>query len=108
MSRHYEIFIFTASKTEYAEQIANIIDPAKVFIDGIIDRKYCLKMDNNLLVKDLRIIRNRDIDSMLLVDNNSSILGTTISNAVIIKDFEGDREDKELLYLKDYLMQGLN
>jgi len=64
-------------------------------------------MDNNLFVKDLRIIKNRKLDNMILVDNNSSVLGSTISNAIVIKDFEGDQNDKELLYLKDYLMEGL-
>ena len=38
-----------------------MLDPNNDFIDGIIDRRYCLKMKNKFQIKDLRIVQNRDL-----------------------------------------------
>ena len=54
-------------------------------------------------IKDLRVISNRSLDDMLLVDNAAYSFGHFVGNGIPILSFFDDRSDKELLYLTDYL-----
>lgn len=54
-------------------------------------------------VKDLRVISNRNLDDVLLVDNAGYSFGTFVGNGIPILSFFDDRDDKELLYLASYL-----
>jgi hypothetical protein len=55
-------------------------------------------------IKDLRVIQNRDIESMIIVDNCMGSFGQALGNGIPILAFEGDPNDRELLLLKDYLV----
>lgn len=68
MSKHYEIIAFTASHESYADAVLDEIDPEKTYIKHRLYRKNCIEIHDKIFTKDLRII-NRDLDSMVLVDN---------------------------------------
>jgi CTD small phosphatase-like protein 2 len=53
-------------------------------IDGIIHRNHCLKTKKGYYLKDVRIIKNRRLEDIILVDNASYSFGNSIDNGVII------------------------
>lgn len=54
-------------------------------------------------MKDLRVISNKRLDDVLLVDNAAYSFGSFVGNGIPILSFFEDWSDKELLYLTNYL-----
>ena len=58
---------------------------------------------NSRVLKDLRVIKNREISNMLIIDNCVGSFGNQLSNGIPILPFEGDLNDIELLYLLKHI-----
>ena len=56
-----------------------------------------------MYIKDLRVFKNRDLKDMIIVDNAVFSFGAQLANGVPITPFKDDREDKEFIYLMNYL-----
>lgn len=108
MKEHYEILVFTAACTAYADAVVKELDPEKKYISYIFDRSFCLETKNGFFIKDLRIIKNRDLKNMIIVDNLVHSFGFQIENGVPILEWTGDKNDKELKHLADYLIEAKN
>ncbi len=104
MKEHYEILVFTASCSLYAETVVKELDPDKKYISYILDRNFCLETKNGFFIKDLRIIKNRELKNMIIVDNLVHSFGFQVENGVPIIEWTGNRSDQELKYLGDYLV----
>lgn len=104
MKNYFEIVLFTASAKHYAQAIIESIDPDKT-ISYILDRSYCLETKNGYCIKDLRIIKNRDLKNMIIVDNLVQSFGLQLENGIPILEWNGEKEDQELKYLTDYLIK---
>lgn len=105
MSQIYEIYIFTASTLYYAKSIIDFLDPGNKYISGILDRTKCLKTKNGFFIKDLRIIKNRELKNMIIVDNLAHSFGFQIDNGIPILEWHDSFKDQELIYLRDYLRE---
>jgi CTD small phosphatase-like protein 2 len=68
-NQHYQVIAFTASDQSYANAILDFIDPDRELIDYRLYRQHCLETEFGY-IKDLRIIANRDMKDMVLVDNS--------------------------------------
>lgn len=68
LSKLFEIAIFTASSPLYANKVLDILDPNNQFFTFRIFRQNCYEK-SGLHIKDLRIIANRELRDVLLVDN---------------------------------------
>lgn len=64
-SKFFELIIFTASISEYANAVIDFIDPHGL-IDIRLFRENCT-VYNGVLVKDLSLLK-RDLDSIILID----------------------------------------
>lgn len=53
----------------------------------------------------MRVIQNRSLDSLLIIDNCVGSFGSQAANGIPILPFKGAGDDGELLYLKDYLLR---
>jgi len=69
MKEQYEILVFTASTAPYADAIVKELDPEKKLISYVLDRNFCLETKNGFYIKDLRILKNRELKNMIIVDN---------------------------------------
>ena len=107
ISQYYEIYIFTAATLSYANAVVNFLDPVGQVINGVLSRNNCLITKNGMFIKDLRIIKNRELKNLLLIDNLAHSFGLQIENGIPILEFQNDRKDRELKYLFDYLLQAL-
>lgn len=75
MSKYYEIVVFTASSKDYAEEAVKNIDPKNKWIDFILVREDCMVTRNGFYLKDLRILKDRNMKDTLIVDNLSHSFG---------------------------------
>jgi CTD small phosphatase-like protein 2 len=104
VSKHYEIYIFTASYSAYARAIMNFLNKKKHTITGYLSRENCLQTSLGLYIKDLIRIANRDPHQMLIVDNMVHSFGKQVDNGIPILEYNGNPEDQELIYLEKYLV----
>jgi CTD small phosphatase-like protein 2 len=105
VSRLYEIVIFTASQSFYANEVLNIVDPSNELISYRLFYDHCFKSQGGHLIKDLRIIKNRHLANVVLVDNAAYSYAMQTENGVPIIPFFNDKRDVELAELSAYLTE---
>ena len=103
MKESFEIVVFTASHSSYANSVIDFLDPKKEIIKKRLFREHCNVTPEGIFVKDLRIFADRKLENLILVDNALYSFGYQIENGVPIIPFYDNKQDKELLSLKLYL-----
>ena len=103
LNKKFEVVIFTASREDYAGEVINFLDPHKIFFSEILDRRNC-SIVGNYYVKDLTIIKNRELKNMIIVDNYIYSFANQIFNGVPIKGYFTGSDDYEL----DFLAEAFN
>lgn len=104
----YEIFVFTASKKQYAEAVLNFLDPDNKYFKFRFYRENCIAIKNKIYIKDLRIFANRKHENMVILDNSMYSFTNQLSNGVLINSFYHDKSDKELANVQAYLVNYLH
>ena len=99
MSEIYEIVIFTASSEDYALEALKYLDPNRKWIEHVLHRENCMVTKNGYYLKDLRILKDRALTDMIIVDNLAHSFGFQVDNGIPILEFRGQEGDQELLYL---------
>lgn len=64
-----------------------------------------METKNGFFIKDLRILKDKKLETMILVDNLSHSFGFQIENGVPILEWQNDPNDTELKYLSLYLTE---
>ena len=103
MSQYFEIIVFTASHGCYANVVLDHLDPKGQYIHHRLFRESCVRTEEGIYVKDLRILANRDLSNVVLVDNAAYSFGLQIENGIPVIPFYYNKKDQELLYLVEYL-----
>jgi Dullard-like phosphatase family protein len=101
----FEVFIFTASKREYADVVLDFLDPFNKIFKQRFYREHCISINNRIFLKDLRVFANRKPENIIIVDNSLYSFSNQLSNGILINSFYDDKDDRELLNLFNYLQE---
>lgn len=101
-SKRFELIVFTASNQDYADIVLDKLDPTREIFKLRLYRDSCIKTPIGL-VKDVRILKNRSLNNIVLVDNSVISLAYQLDNGVPILSWYGDTLDTELLKLTNFL-----
>ncbi len=103
LSQLYEVVVFTASHSCYANKVIDFIDPNREFIEHRFFREHCVPTEEGIYIKDLRIFGNRSFEDITLVDNAAYSFGFQVENGIPVIPYYDNKEDLELLHLTNYL-----
>jgi CTD small phosphatase-like protein 2 len=101
-NRDFEVIVFTASHKCYADRVLDYIDPTGQLIHHRLYRDNCVVVDG-VFMKDLRILTDRNIEDIVIVDNAAYSFGYQLDNGIPIISWYDDMSDRELFKLMDYL-----
>ena len=101
MSKYYELVIFTASLSKYANPLMDILDPEGLCTARLF-REHCT-YDEGRYVKDMSIIGRR-IEDVILIDNSPNSYKPQPENAIPILSWYDDQSDTELYKLMPFLV----
>jgi CTD small phosphatase-like protein 2 len=102
MAKKFEIVIMTAAREDYASKVINLLDPTGKLVSGRLYRQHCSNADGSL-VKDFRVIGNRKLENIILVDNLIYSFAANLDNGIHIKSYVSGRDDYELEYLANVM-----
>jgi len=98
----YEIVIFTASLSKYADPVLDLLDLSKV-IDVRLFRESCSLFKGNY-VKDMGRL-GRSLDDVIIIDNSPTSYLFNPENAIAIETWFDDPNDNELMDLMPILRE---
>lgn len=67
--KYFQIVVFTASHQSYADVVLNYLDPHNELIEHRLYRDSCMETEEGVYIKDLRIIKNRNLKDVVIIDN---------------------------------------
>ncbi|CAG9327835.1 unnamed protein product [Blepharisma stoltei] len=101
-NKDFEVIVFTASHQCYADVVLDYLDPTRELIHHRLYRDNCI-MSQGIYIKDLRVLANRRLQDIVIIDNAAYSFGYQIDNGIPIISWHDDRYDKELFNLSDYI-----
>jgi len=93
MARHYEVVVFTASLSKYAEPLVERLDPERICVYKLF-REHCTFF-SNAFVKDLTRL-GRPMTDVIIVDNSPAAYLFQPENAMPAVSWYEDLNDEEL------------
>ncbi|XP_022715655.1 CTD small phosphatase-like protein 2 isoform X2 [Durio zibethinus] len=97
----FEVIIFTASQSIYAEQLLDILDPDRKLISRRVYRESCIFSDGSY-TKDLTVL-GVDLAKVAIIDNSPQVFRLQVNNGIPIKSWFDDPSDCALISLLPFL-----
>jgi len=87
------LIVFTASHECYASKVIDYLDPENKLVSHRLYREHCITTDEGVHIKDLRILKNRDLKNIVLIDNAAYSFGYQIDNGIPIIPYYENKMD---------------
>lgn len=101
LAQTYEIVVFTASLSKYANPLLDQMDVHKVIRHRLF-REHCVQYEGNY-IKDLSVL-DRDLSQTIIIDNSAMSYLFHPQNAIGCSNFIDDLEDQELASIQEFLV----
>lgn len=72
-------------------------------ISYILNRENCIVRDQGFYIKDIRILNNRSLESVVIIDDNVFSFSSQMENGIYVPSFQGEEGDTTLLDLIPFL-----
>ncbi|XVE51545.1 hypothetical protein DITRI_Ditri02bG0050600 [Diplodiscus trichospermus] len=97
----FEVVIFTASQSIYAERLLDILDPNRKLISRRVYRESCIFSEGSY-TKDLTVL-GVDLAKVAIIDNSPQVFRLQVNNGIPIKSWFDDASDCALISLLPFL-----
>ncbi|KAL3833589.1 hypothetical protein ACJIZ3_008325 [Penstemon smallii] len=97
----FEVVVFTASQSIYAEKLLDILDPNGKLISKRAYRESCIFSEGSYL-KDLTVL-GVDLAKSAIIDNSPQVFRLQVNNGIPIKSWFDDPSDCALISLLPFL-----
>lgn len=104
MAEHFQVVVFTASDRQYAKTVLDFIDPNQS-VCKLLTRDSCSFTRAGNVVKDLRVLKDKDVSKLVLVDNLAKCSFPQLDNAIPVLPFIDNQNDNELEELGQFLLK---
>jgi len=111
VSEHYLLAVWSSGGKFYVEPTVQQLLPEGIQLEFVWSGDRCTKFldpewRTTRDLKDLKKVKRKgyNLNRMLIVENSPYKCKRNYGNAIFIKDFEGDAEDRELELLTKYLL----
>jgi RNA polymerase II subunit A small phosphatase-like protein len=101
VSQMFEVVVFTASLSEYADPVLDELDPDNTMVHHRLFREHCSNT-NGLFVKDLSLL-GRSLQRIVIVDNSPTSFLFQPRNSIQCTSWFDDSSDTELRDLRPVL-----
>ncbi|XP_076897236.1 uncharacterized protein LOC143550481 [Bidens hawaiensis] len=101
VSEMFQVMVFTASQSIYANQLLDILDPDGKFISRRAYRESCVFADGTY-TKDLTVL-GLDLAKVAIIDNCPQVFRFQVNNGIPIKSWFNDPSDCALITLLPFL-----
>ncbi|XP_062217501.1 uncharacterized protein LOC133917608 isoform X2 [Phragmites australis] len=101
MAEMFEVVIFTASQSVYAEQLLDMLDPEKKLFTKRFFRESCVFTDSSYS-KDLTVV-GVDLAKVAIIDNTPQVFQLQVNNGIPIQSWYNDPSDEALPQLIPFL-----
>ena len=105
--KYFEVVVYTASDASYADHIINYLDPIGNIFSNRLYRTHFIQVIDKIYTKPLKLIENRKLENIIVVDNSIYNFAMNLNNGYLISSFYNDKYDTELLKLEKYLKQDI-
>ena len=104
MKNMCELILFSFGTSNYVDSIINVIEKEEKYFEYILDRNHGM-YENGMCVKDLNML-NRDLKSIIIIDDTSKYFQLHQENGICVKPFYGDVEnDKNTLIILGNILE---
>jgi len=102
VGKHFEVVVFTASLSKYADPVIDYLDPNRV-VAARLFREACTFSQGNYM-KDMSRL-GRELSNVLIIDNSPYCYALQPNNAMAIASWFDDPADTQLLELLPWLQR---
>lgn len=100
LSQYYELVLFTSVPFAIGEPLVRKLDPFRFIVWPLF--REATKYKDGEIVKDLSYL-NRDLSKVIIIDTKADHVRNQPENAIVLKKWEGDPKDTELVALIPFL-----
>lgn len=106
-NQHFDIVIYTASCSDYADPILNFLEEhlENNYFKYRLYREHCI-VYGNFYIKDL-LIFNKPMEKTIIVDNNLFSFCHYLNNGVLVTSYYNENDDLDLLSLIEFFKSSI-